>query len=139
MESRSQAKRTRDGTSIALIAMLAAVLVVHAWSLLRFPAPFVDEAWFAARAWGFLETGRAFGQLDRGVFDLFDGCWTFFPWLPVVLQSVPLRLVGTPILLPLRIESLLFGLALLTIVFRIGDLLYGKHLGLLAALLVAAS
>ncbi len=43
-----------------LLALLAAMMTLHVWSLLRFPAPFVDEAWVASRAGAFAQTGRAF-------------------------------------------------------------------------------
>ncbi|MCB6516142.1 hypothetical protein LI139_10865, partial [Veillonella atypica] len=43
-------------TAVVLIALLGAL---HAATLLDHPAPFVDEAWLAARAHAFLHTGRA--------------------------------------------------------------------------------
>ncbi len=121
------------------LAALVAVLALHWWSLMRFPAPYVDEGWFASRAWGMLHSGRAFGPLDAGVFDRFAGYWVLFPWLPTFVQSLALRLAAAPALLPLRALSLLFGLALLALIYRSGTLLGGRPLGRLSALLTALS
>jgi 4-amino-4-deoxy-L-arabinose transferase-like glycosyltransferase len=119
--------------------LLAISLTLNLWSLMRFPPPFVDEAWLAGRAWAFIQTNQAFGPLDRGVLDRFEGYWTFFPWLPVLIQSLALRLSTEPALLPLRIVSLFFGFLLLAAVYSIAKRLYGKLLGLLAVLLVSMS
>lgn len=106
---------------------------------MRYPAPFVDEAWFASRAWAFIHTGRAFGPLDAGVIDRFEGYWTFLPWLPTFFQSIGLCLAGAPTLLAVRGVSLAFGLLLAAAVYVIGRRLGGWKLGLLSAFLVATS
>jgi 4-amino-4-deoxy-L-arabinose transferase-like glycosyltransferase len=124
---------------LALLVLLAVTLATHLWSLMRFPPPFVDEAWLASRAWSFIQTGQAFGPLDHGVLDRFEGYWTFYPWLPVWIQSLAFRLSREPDLLLLRMVSLLFGFVLLFAVYAIGKRLYGKWLGLLAVLLVCIS
>ncbi|MBI5830421.1 MAG: hypothetical protein HZB20_12995, partial [Chloroflexi bacterium] len=85
-----------------LLTFVAAALL-HGWSLRRYPVLFVDEAWFASRAWEFIHTGRAFGSLDAGVIDRFEGYWTFFPWLPTVIQSAVLRFAAAPTLLSVRL------------------------------------
>ena len=36
---------TRHRSWLLPALLLAAVLALHLWSLMRFPAPFVDEAW----------------------------------------------------------------------------------------------
>jgi 4-amino-4-deoxy-L-arabinose transferase-like glycosyltransferase len=123
----------------ALAGLFALLLAINLWSLLRFPALFVDEAWFASRAWGLIQTGQAFGTLDSGVFDRFEGYGTFFPWLPVWLQSLSLRQFSEPTLFSIRIVSLVFGMVLLLAVFAAGRSLGGKRLGLLAALITGTS
>jgi 4-amino-4-deoxy-L-arabinose transferase-like glycosyltransferase len=106
---------------------------------MSFPPAFVDEGWFASRAWAFIHTGRAFGSLDAGVFDRFEGYWTFFPWLPTLLQSLGLRLFGAPDLFPMRMTSLVFGLLLLGAVYAIANRLRGWKFGLLSVFLVSVS
>jgi len=122
-----------------VVALAGAVAALHLWSLLRFPAPFVDEAWFAARAWAFIHTGRPFSTLDAGVFDRFAGYWTFFPWLFTFIQSLSLRLADEPSLQAVRPISLLFGLLLLVAIYAIAARLRGWAYGLLSAALVAVS
>ncbi len=123
----------------AVVTLFAAILVFHSWSLMRFPPPNVDEAWYAARAWSFLQTGRAFGVLDIGVIDRFEGYWTFLPWLPTWIQSLSLRFVDAPSLLAVRIVSLGFGFLLLVAIYIIASHLGGQRLGLLSTLLVSLS
>jgi 4-amino-4-deoxy-L-arabinose transferase-like glycosyltransferase len=143
--TKESARRSEAGQDLpeksqwALLALLALSLGLHLWSLMRFPPPFVDEAWLASRAWSLIQTGQAFGPLDHGVFDRFEGYWTFFPWLPVWIQSLAFRLSGEPALLALRMLSLLFGVALLFTVYSIAKRLYGKLPGLVAVLLVSLS
>jgi 4-amino-4-deoxy-L-arabinose transferase-like glycosyltransferase len=115
------------------------VALFHLWSLMRFPPPFVDEAWLASRAWSFITTGKAFGTLDAGVFDRFPGHETFFPWLPVVIQSLGLRLFPKPELIAVRFISLFFGLCLVIIIYAIGVRFGGRRLGLLSAFILSFS
>jgi 4-amino-4-deoxy-L-arabinose transferase-like glycosyltransferase len=124
---------------LKLAALFIALTVLHLWSLMRFPPPFVDEAWQGSRAWALIHTGRAFGPLDVGVFDRFEGHWTFFPWLPAWIQSLGLRLSDTPGLFALRVVSLVSGLVLLGAVYAIANRLGGKRLGLLSVFLVSVS
>ena len=118
------------------LLLILALLGLHLWSLLRFPAPFVDEAWLASRAWGFVQEGRCFGALDRGIFDYLDGYWTFLPCLSVMLHAAVLRLAGAPSLLAVRLVSLFFGFVLLGVVYWIGARLAGRQLGWLSLALV---
>jgi len=118
---------------------VALLLTFHAWSLMRFPAPFVDEAWYASRSWGLITTHKAFGVLDAGVFDRFPGYWTYFQWLPVWLQSLVVRLAGGPSLPGLRALSLGFGMILAAAVYSIGSSIGGRRLGTLAATLLLIS
>lgn len=125
----------------ALIAIfiLVGVLVIHAWSLLRYPAAFTDEGWYANRTWAFLSTGRAFGTADAGALENYTGYWTYYQWLPTWFRSLSMRFFTTPDLLSVRIVSLFFGLALLGAVYAIGKALGGRGMGIVAALLVSVS
>ena len=123
---------------LALPGLLAALAGLHLASLLRTPPPHVDEAWYAARAWALIHTGRAFGVLDQGVLDRFPGYWTFFPWLGTWLQALAMRLLG-PTLLAVRLVSLAFGLLLLGAVYVVGERLGGRRVGLVGVCLVAVS
>ena len=53
--------------------VFAAVLILHLLTRMRYPAPFVDEAWLLSRAWTFIQTGHQFGGLDSGVGEQFAG------------------------------------------------------------------
>jgi hypothetical protein len=121
------------------LALLGGVLAVHFWSLLRYPAPYVDEAWILSRAWAWLHTGVPFGQLDVGVLDLVPGGWRVLGLSGTALQSLPLIGAEQVRLFGPRLESLLAGTALLAIVFAIGTALADARLGALAALLTSVS
>jgi hypothetical protein len=123
----------------ALAAGALAVYLLHVWSLLRFPLPYVDEAWLVSRAWGYVETGRQFGDLDVGIFDRFEGTWRCLALLPTWLQSLGLRFSATPELFDVRMVSLAFGMLLLAAVYTIGVRLGGRALGVTAALFAALS
>src|SRR5919199_920282 len=75
-------------------SLAAAASVLHLLTLARTPEVFVDEGWYASRAWGLLQTGRNFGPLDAGVWEHFDGYWTFAPWLGTWIQAQAVRLLG---------------------------------------------
>jgi len=96
----------------ALFALLACIQVLHVVSLERWPITFVDEAWMAARAWGWLETGQNYGPLDAGVFEQLDGYWTFFPVSPTLIHAIATRLLGFSII-SLRYTSYISGIALI--------------------------
>jgi 4-amino-4-deoxy-L-arabinose transferase-like glycosyltransferase len=138
MTSVTEQKLTRNQWLICL-ALLAAMMALHVWSLLRFPAPFVDEAWLVSRAGAFVQTGRAFGPLDAGIADRFEGYWTYNQWFITLVHSLSIRLYGTPDLLPVRIVSLVFGLILLAAIYAIADRLGGQRLGWLSVFLVGLS
>ena len=125
--------------TFVLPALLGLLILLHLFTLERYPAPFVDEGWYASRAWESLQTGKAFGPLDRGVFDRFPGHWTFFPWLPNFLQSLFLRFSDSPQLFPLRLLSMISGIALLYAIFCIGKRLGGSSAGWFAAMIAALS
>jgi 4-amino-4-deoxy-L-arabinose transferase-like glycosyltransferase len=123
----------------ALGAGVAATAALHIWSLLRFPPPFVDEAWHMSRAWSFLQTGKTFGMLDSGVPDKNPGYWTFLPWFGNMLQATALRFSGAPSLLAVRVVSLLFGALLLLAVFIIARRLGGPMAAWVSIALTAYS
>ena len=124
---------------VQVVAMFVVISAFHLWSLMRIPPPFVDEAWNAARVWGLIRTGRPFGQLDAGVFDRYEGYWTFFPWLAVWVQSLSVRIAGAPTLFAVRVVSLVFGLVLLAAAYVIARHLGGRKLALLSTFLVSVS
>ncbi len=140
MEARYRVTDSSRGTRRWITpALFAAVFVFHLWALMRFPAPFVDEAWNASRAWAFLQTGHPFGPLDSGILDRFDGYWTLFPWLPTFVQSLSLHFSSEPSLLGIRLVSLTFGMMLLVALYTIGRRLGGESLGLGTVCLTAVS
>lgn len=122
-----------------LVGTLLLIFAVHSFSLLRLPAPFVDEAWLASRAWGIIQTGHNFGILDSGVFDRLDGYWTFFPWLPTHLYALMLSFAPAPSFFFMRLVSLWFGMLLLSAVYVIGKHFTDRWGGLLSMVLVAIS
>lgn len=121
------------------VAVLAAIAALHVWSLMRYPPPFCDEAWLISRAWAFIQTGRAFGPLDAGIADRFEGYWVVNQWLITVVQSLVLRLSSTPSLLLARGLSLLWGTVLLAANYGIAHRLGGRNLAWGSTLLLALS
>ncbi|MBF6612639.1 MAG: glycosyltransferase family 39 protein [Chloroflexi bacterium] len=122
----------------AISTLLTAIALFNLVFLMRFPAPFVDEGWNASRAWALIRTGRAFGTLDAGVFQNYDGYWTYFPWLAAWIHSLFMRLFGAE-LFSLRVASLFFGIVLLASVYSISNRLYGSRVGLFAVILLSFS
>jgi 4-amino-4-deoxy-L-arabinose transferase-like glycosyltransferase len=123
---------------LSLALPLAAALLLGLFSLLRTPAPFIDEVWFANRAWGFVQNGLNFGTLDEGVWNRFDGYWTYFPLLPTYFVSLAFHVFGLS-LFSLRLTSLVFGLILLVGLYTIADRLGGRRLAVLTVVLVSLS
>lgn len=121
-----------------LIAVLLVTAAIGLLTLLRAPEPDVDEAWNANRVWALIQTGHAFGTMDAGVFERHEGYWAYFPWLGTWLHTFAIHALG-PTLQAVRLTSLAFGLALLVAVYATGSSLGGRHLGLLAAALLAGS
>jgi 4-amino-4-deoxy-L-arabinose transferase-like glycosyltransferase len=119
--------------------LLVAVLGFHVWSLPRIPDVFVDEGWFASRAWALLETGVAFGPLDTGVIDRFEGYGHFLPQVPTWLQAGALAIAGAPSLLALRALSLAAGVLLLGAVGVLGRRFGGVACGWLSVFVLALS
>jgi hypothetical protein len=117
----------------ALVPLLAA----HAASLMRFPAPSGDEAWFTSRAWAYAQSGVALGELDRGVIDRLPGHESYFWLLQVWPQAQVLKLVGEPSLLAARAVSLAFGCVLLLATGGAGWALGGPRLAAAAAVTAA--
>jgi 4-amino-4-deoxy-L-arabinose transferase-like glycosyltransferase len=123
---------------VALISLFAAVMTLNLLSLMRYPAPFVDEGWLASRAWGWINSGRAISSLDAGVWDKYDGYWTYFFMLGTWFQALGIQAFGLS-LFSVRLVSLVFGLILLAAVYVIADSLYGRRIGLLTIPVVALS
>ncbi len=123
---------------LAPALLLAAIAGYNLLTLMSTPAPFVDEAWNANRAWGLLQTGRVFGTMDAGVFDKYNGYWTYFPYLAAVIHAAFIWLFGLS-LFSVRLASLFFGLILLIAIYVIGKKLYGRAGGIISMLLVSIS
>ena len=121
------------------VIIFFAIIVFHYWSLMRYPPPFVDEAWMASRAWSFLQNGLVFGPLDAGVFDRIEGYWTFFPRIYTWIESFSLRLFGFPSLLSVRVVSLIFGVLLLIAVYMISKSIGSNKLAIGSVTIVAFS
>lgn len=117
---------------------ILALVAVHLVTLLRYPSPFTDEAWFASRAIALAETGCAFGPLDRGVFERFPNRCRLFPWLPTALQALALSLVGDP-LLGVRLVSLASGAALLFAIASVAGRLGGPQAAWIAPIVTGTS
>src|SRR3989304_1497378 len=115
------------------------ILAVHSFPLMRLPSPHGDEAWMASRAWEFVHSGIAFGPLDRGVLDRFEGYRFFYSWLFTAIQSLGVCFFGLPSLLAIRFISLVAGFVLLFAVYAIGLALDGKKLGLFGVAFTAFS
>lgn len=119
-------------------AVFLALGCLHAFSLLRFPPPFIDEAWYASHALGVLHTGRPLGPLHQGVFASIEGAWTYFPIIGSLLPALAIHLLGVNIL-AVRLVALAFGLALLLSVYVIARRLYGQRAGILVLPLLGVS
>lgn len=128
--------RVHERVFVALIFLIIAIL--RMFILTRVPLPFVDEAWFASHAVGLLTTGRPFGPLDAGVFEQYDGHWTYFSWLGATILAIPISIFGLSIF-SVRIPSLIFGLILLLSCYVIGRRLGDQLGGFLAIALVGFS
>jgi hypothetical protein len=122
-----------------LRALVAALVIFHLCTLADYPAPFIDEGWFIARARGFAQDGYPFGALDEGVFDRLPGYRYFFPYLPTALQALPFLFFDEPNLLATRAISLSCGLVLVYCVFLIGTWVSGHVTGLLSAALLLSA
>jgi hypothetical protein len=114
------------------------VAIPHLLTLLNQIAPQYDDAWFASRAWAVIHTGWAYGPLDRGAFDAFEGHQTYFWLVGTWFDSVFIRLFGAN-LLATRLPSFVCGLVLLTLIYAIASKLYSRRVGLLAILAGAFS
>ncbi len=122
---------------VALLCVLAISAAFHLALLMRTPAPFVDEGWYASRAWGLLHTGYSFGSVDLGVLENYPGYEYYFPYLASVIHAPFLAMAG-PTLLAVRLASLTFGILLLVAIYSIARSLYGRGVGLLSVLVISA-
>jgi len=130
--------RIRSAKGI-LTGLAIVTIALHSLSLMRYPPPFVDEAWNASRAWAYIQTGHAFSSLDYDLCQNYKGYWTFFPLIPTLLETLFLRWAPEPSLLAVRLEALLFGFILLAIICFSGWKLGGWRLGLVGALYTSLS
>jgi hypothetical protein len=129
----------RKWSLLALGSLLAIAAVVHGWLLLDYPAPFVDEAWLAARAWGFVQTGTPVGVLDTGLYGPLPNFWLRFGFVYTAVNAAALWVAGEPSVVAMRIVSLGYGLILLGAVYVIGSRIVSPRVGLVGVALVALS
>jgi 4-amino-4-deoxy-L-arabinose transferase-like glycosyltransferase len=122
-----------------LLFASAALITLHVWSLTRFPAVFVDEAWFGSRAWSFLQSGDPIGTLDHGVVDRFSGSSHFFQFLPMLGQALSLWAAGGVSLAALRAFSLVMGALLCASIWWIAKAWYDDLTALISVVLLAIS
>jgi hypothetical protein len=121
------------------LALTIALAALHLWSVLRYPAPYVDEAWLIARAFAFLQTGEPFGPLDVGIFDRVPNGWRTLGVVSTALSSIGLLGAESADLFGPRSAALGFGLCLLLALFRIGSALANWRVGLLFVALTGLS
>jgi 4-amino-4-deoxy-L-arabinose transferase-like glycosyltransferase len=142
MKSKGQlifSKLKKNLPRISLGVVFLFILALHLWSLMRFPPPFVDEAWLVSRAWAFAHTGHQFGPLDAGLAEKLDHYWIANQWLITALQAAVLRFFPVPMLLPLRVLSLILGFGLLAANYWAASRLGGKSLAAISTFLLAIS
>lgn len=120
------------------VLFLAGVATLNLWSLMHTPAPFVDEAWFADRALAQIQTGYGFGQLDAGLPNRLDGYEHVLMWFQPLIESIPIRLFGLS-LFAVRSESLVFGIALLIVIYAIVRKLYDSRMAFITMAVAAFS
>ena len=104
------------------LAVLGILLGVTATTLLFLPARFVDEGWYAMRAWRWLQTGQPFGVPGAVPWDRYD----YYPWPLTALDAWGMALLG-PQLLAVRLVALLGGAALLIAVWRLAAAIPGAN------------
>jgi 4-amino-4-deoxy-L-arabinose transferase-like glycosyltransferase len=120
---------TRD--LVLPVVLLAGLVCLHLWALMRTPAPFEDEAWYADRGRAMILTGHGFGTLDSTPFTQYPGAANYFGFIGPLIQSLPMRVLGVN-LFSIRISSLLIGILLLLVVFNLALRLYNRRIALCA-------
>ena len=115
----------------SLPLLFAVVAIVHFVTLLNFIEPQHDDAWYVSRAWAVIHTGHAYGPLDFGVLNNYDGYWAYVWFIGSWIHSFFVSAFGAD-LFAVRFASFLFGLALLGIVYAIARRLFSRRVGLLA-------
>lgn len=119
--------------------LFAGLACIHLLTLMRYPPPFVDEGWMASRVWGLLQTGKNFGSLDEGVAQQFPGYWTYLPILPPLFFVLGLHWSAEPSLLAGRLMSLLSGLFVLWVQYKIILRYHGQKVALWSLILFGLS
>lgn len=118
--------------------LVLAVLAVHLAWLTRMPIVFIDEAWQANAVWSWLNTGKNFELIHRGTLDQFGMEWLRRPVLGALPWLAMFGAFGTG-LFQARLVSLIFGGALLALVYVSAGRLYSRGTALLATLLLSLS
>ena len=134
-----RARRILRLVNVGAVGVLVCIAALHVWSLMRFPAPFVDEAWTASRGWALASRGETIGSLDKGVVDRFPSGWAFFPLFPTLVHASALAIAGAPSLFAVRLVSLVGGAALALALWFIASRFSGPGTAWLAVVLLTVS
>ena len=123
---------------VFFLVATAALVAFQLVTLTRYPVIHPDEPWFSNATWNWLTTGINFDTMHAGVLDQFGYEWvrrSFLGELPWLLSFHAFGLG----FFQARLVSWLLGAVVLTAVWRIGNSLYGRPTGALAAFLLCAS
>jgi hypothetical protein len=118
--------------------LIILVMGLHLAYLTNYPTIHGDEAWSSSASWNWLTTGNNFDFIHSGPLDQFGYEWTRrmfigqFPWV-VSFMTLGLGLFQA------RLVSWFFGLLLLALTIVVGNKLYGRLAGFLAALFLSLS
>lgn len=138
-QSISQRKKWITPSRVIFALVILCIAGLQIGSLIRYPAPHVDEAWLTSRAWAFIQTGHQMGPLDLGVVEQWNDYWILNQWLITALQSIILRLAGEPNFIVLRIFSLLLGTGLLLVTYWMAHSWKGKRMAAISTGLLSVS
>lgn len=126
--------------NIALICAALAIIGVHLWSLMRYPAVYVDEGWLLNEMAGFVKTGYPLGSLDywQGL-EQFPGAWVINRYLYLALYSTVMRFGNEPSLWLSRLMSLITGFGVCYLSYQTINYLKGKTVAVVSTFLLAFS
>jgi 4-amino-4-deoxy-L-arabinose transferase-like glycosyltransferase len=123
---------------VAVPALLLLVAIPHALTILNVLRADADDSWYAARAWAVIHTGWAYSPLDQGIFNHYEGYWTYFGLVGNYMNAAATLLFG-PTLFAVRVVPFLSGIVLLALVYLIARKLFSHQAGILSILAGAFS
>jgi 4-amino-4-deoxy-L-arabinose transferase-like glycosyltransferase len=112
-------------------------LTFNLWSLLRYPVPSCDEATYSAAAYSVVTTGRFALQLYDNLAQV-GISYVVYGRLFLLGQAAVMLRAGNSLLLAARLYSLLGSLVLTAGVYLLAASIYGRRVGVWAALLLSA-